>query len=343
MTSRLHVVAAAMSVLSLVAVGAVLLTMFDPRAVMQAVEGADISLVVWAIVLGAVVEALRAQRAAVMLRREHQITLEQSFGALVLSHAAGSILPIGPAGFGLQSVLTRRLANVPMPFSTGVFLACSILDRFSALPLIAFVLLALHLPAWVKLLLLGTLVQNVLSLLVPVIAAVMRSRLSHFAPRSRWGRKIHGAITDVEAGLATIVAGGWRIALPAITLSFLITAAAMLRLALLLSAFGLDASPHQLALLMLMGGLVGSMPVKVPGADAWAAGKLLRLVHLLGPGAGGFVLLSSVVATVEFPLLAAGILLWWALPRSQVSLRLGELVALVQQPRGDHPPATDAA
>jgi uncharacterized membrane protein YbhN (UPF0104 family) len=230
-----------------------------------------------------------------------------------------------------------------MPFSTGVFLACSILDRVSTLPVIAFVLVMLQLPTWVRFLLLGMVVQNALSLLVPLIAVVLRARLSHFMPRSRWGKKIHGAIVDIEAGLAAIGAGGWRVALPALALSFLITSAVILRLGLLLSAFELDPSPHQFALLAVMALLVGNMPVTLPGADAWAAGKLLWLVQLLGPGAGGFVLVSSVIAAVESPLLAAGVLLWWALPRSDVSLRLGELTALARQPAGGRPLVTDAA
>jgi hypothetical protein len=332
-----------MSAISLVAAGAVLTTMFDPRAVVQAVERADVSLLILAMALGAVIEVLRAQRAALLLRREHQITLEQSFGAQVLSRAASRLIPIGPACFGLQSLLTRRLANIPMPFSMGVFLACSVMDRFTTLPLIAFVLFAVHLPEWVKLILLGTLLQNLLSLLGPLIAAVMRRRVGQFAPHSSWGKKIIGVVADVGNGLAAIVAGGWRVALPAIALSFLITVGGILRLSLLLGAFELGASMHQLALLMLMGGLVGSMPVKLPGADVWATGKLLRLAHVIGPGAGGFVLLSGVIATVESPLLAAGVLLWWALPHSDVSLRLGEFVSLAQQTRGGHPPAADAA
>jgi hypothetical protein len=278
-----------------------------------------------------------------MLRQEHPITLEQSFGAQVLSHAVCCVFPIGPTCFGLQSLLTRRLANIPMPYSMGVFLAGSILERLTALPLIAFVLFAMHLPQWVKIILLGMLLQNLVSLLFPFIAALMRAQVSRLTPRSNWAKKIVGAVTEIEDGLATIVAGGWRIALPAIALSFLITLGGILRLSLLLGAFELGASARQLALLMLMGGLVGSMPVKVPGADAWATGKLLRLTHVMGPGAGGFVLLFSVIATVESPLLATGVLLWWALSHSDVSLRLGELVALARQARSGPPPARDVA
>jgi hypothetical protein len=165
-----------------------------------------------------------------------------------------------------------------------------------------------------------------------MFAAVMRSRI-HLTPRSGWGRKLHGVITDIEDGLATIVAGGWRIAMPAISLSLLITAIVMLRLGLLLDAFDMDASSHQLVMLLLTGLLVGSMPI--PGADAWATGQLLRVVRLLGPGAAGFTLLSSVIATLAPPVLAAGVLLWWALPRSRVSLRCGELAALIRQPPGE--------
>jgi uncharacterized membrane protein YbhN (UPF0104 family) len=313
-----------------VAAVAAVLTLFDPQAIVRGVLGANVALVVSAMAVGAVIELLRAQRAALMLRRRHRITLEQSFGAVVLSHAACRIIPIGPAGFGLQSLLARRLANIPIPFSAGVFLACSILERMMVIPLLGFVLVAVRIPDWVRYLLLGTLAQTVLALLLPVLAVLLRPRLGGLRPRSRWGCKLHGAIVDLESGLATIVAGGWRVALPAVALSFLITGGSLLRLIVLLAAFDLDASSHQIALLMVMGGLMGSMPVTTPGADAWATGKFVRLFHLLRPGASGFVLLSSVIAAIEAPLLAAGMLLWWAMPRSDVSLRLGEVVALAR-------------
>jgi hypothetical protein len=151
------------------------------------------------------------------------------------------------------------------------------------------------------------------------------------------------AIRQAEDGLAIVVAGGWRIALAALGLSFLLVATSLLRLALLLGAFRLSPSPHQLVLLVLLSGLIASVPVQIPGAGAWATGKLLRLIHVLGPGAGAFVLLSSVTGVVETPLLGLGILLWWALPHSRVSLRLSELVTLTQESRSDQPGHADIA
>jgi uncharacterized protein (TIRG00374 family) len=332
-----RVIAAFLAVASVAAVGAALLTTFDPHAVVRALARADFSLIVAAVAVGAIIEVLRAQRAALMLRRRYPITLEQSFGAVVLSHAACRIVPIGPAGLGLQSLLTRRLASIPIVFSAGAFLACSILERLAAVPLLIFVLLTAHIPDWFRYILLGALAQTVVSLLIPLLAILTRFRLDRLRPRSRWGRKLRGAISDLENGLATIVAGGWRVVLSVIALSLAVAAGSVLRLTLLLAAFDLHASVHQIALLMVMGGLMGSMPVTVPGADAWATGRLLRLIHVIRPGAGGFVLLSSVIATVEAPLLAAGVLLWWALPHSKVSLRLGEIVALTRRSSGPQP------
>jgi uncharacterized protein (TIRG00374 family) len=332
-----------LSVVSLIAVVAVLGSMFDLRAVVGALERTNIWLVLWAVLLGALIEVLRAQRDALMLRREHRISLERCFGARVLSHGVTRIVPIGPACFALQGLLTRRLSGIPTPYSTGVFVAGSILERLAVMPLIAFVLWSMHLPGWVRLILLGMLVQNALSLLVPLAATVIRYPLSRHTPRSRWHRKVHGAITDIQNGLSVVVAGGWRVTLPALSLSFLISAGSFLRLAILLDAFDLDASAQQIALLLLMCGLVGSMPVRVPGSDAWATGKLLRLVKLGGAGAGGFVLLYSVLTMVEMPLFAAAILVWWALPPSSVSLRFGDVIALAKQPGGHPPSAADVA
>lgn len=333
MTGRFRLAVLVTLALSLAAVAATPLIMFDRNAVVRTVARANISLILSAVMLGAVVELLRAQRAAIVLRRQHPISLEKAFGAQVLSHATGCLFPLGPAGFGVQSLLTFRLASVPMAFSAGVLLACSVLDRVAVLPLIALVYWTLQLPGWARLLLLGMLIHSVLSLLVPFVALTARTPLSRFTPSSGWGKKIHGAITGVETGLTSVMTGGWVIALPSMALSVLIVAGTFLRLTVLLRAFGLGASPHQVALLVVMGGLVGSMPVKLPGTDAWATGKLLGLTRLIGPGAGGFVLVSSVIALMEAPLLAAAVLVWWALPRSAVSLGPGEFAALALRSR----------
>jgi uncharacterized membrane protein YbhN (UPF0104 family) len=316
---------------------------FDLHTVWRTWERADLSLLILAVALGVVVQVLRAQRAAFLLRREHQITLEQCFGAQVLSHAVQNIIPLGPGGYGLQGALTRRLANIPIPFSVGVFVACGFLDNVSTLPLICAVLWTMHLPAWIRLILLCALVRSSLVLLVPMIAALMRHRLHAISPRTVWGKKMLGAIADIDDGLATVVAGGWRSILPALALSGLITGGSMLRLSLLASAVELATSPHQVALLLVMGGLMKSVPVAVPGADAWATSRLARLVHVVGAGAAGFVILSSLLASLESPLLAAGVLLWWALPLSRVRLRFGEVVSLARHPAVEPPRVSDAA
>jgi uncharacterized membrane protein YbhN (UPF0104 family) len=218
-----------------------------------------------------------------------------------------------------------------------------VLDHLSIIPLLTLVLLAMHLPGWMRLLLLGALLHSVLSLVLPLLAAATRSRLGRLAPRPGWRQKLLGTIRQAEDGLAVIVSGGWRIAVSAAALSLLLAAMSLLRLALLLGAFELNPSPHQLVLLVLLGGMLGSVPIQLPGASAWATGKLLRLIHVLGPGASAFVLVSSVMGVVETPLLALGLLLWWALPHSRVSMRLSELVALSQESRSERPSGADVA
>jgi uncharacterized protein (TIRG00374 family) len=332
-----------MGAVSLLAAGVAIQTMYNPHAVVRAMERANLSLLLWAVVVGTASQGLRAQRLAIMVRRHYRISLEQAFGARVLSHAASSILPLGPATMGLESVLLRRLAQVPLAYAGGIVGACAVLDHVSIIPLLTLVLLAMHVPAWMRLLLLATLLHSFLSLSLPLLAAATRSRLGRLTPRSRWRAVALHAIRQAEDGLAIVVAGGWRIALAALGLSFLLVATSLLRLALLLGAFRLSPSPHQLVLLVLLSGLIASVPVQIPGAGAWATGKLLRLIHVLGPGAGAFVLLSSVTGVVETPLLGLGILLWWALPHSRVSLRLSELVTLTQESRSDQPGHADIA
>src|SRR5579859_1676878 len=83
---RSGALAAFIVTVGVVAVAAAVIKTFDARAVWRAVEGADFSFLFLALVLGAFLQVLRAQRAALLLRREHQISLEQCFGAQVLSH-----------------------------------------------------------------------------------------------------------------------------------------------------------------------------------------------------------------------------------------------------------------
>lgn len=341
--SRLPLVVAATATISLVAAGAAILALYDPHSVLRAVARAHVSLLLWALPVSAFTQVLRAQRVAVITRPHYRISLEQTFGARVLSRGVTSIVPLGPAGIGLEGLLLRRLAQIPIGFASGVFVACAVLDHVSVIPLLALAFLGMHLPEWIRLLLLGALVHSVLLLLVPLLAAVMRSRLGRMATaptrtgRHRWRTRLLVTMRQVDDGLAAMVAGGWRVAVSAFALSFLIVAASLLRLALLLAAFELKPSPHQLVLLLLMGGLMGSMPVQLPGASTWATGKLLRIIHVLGPGAGAFVLLSSVIGIVEAPLLALGMLVWWALPHSQMSFRLSELATLSQESRSEQP------
>lgn len=326
------VLIAVISWLSLVAGILVVLRSFDLQAVWQVLEGVDPTFLVLALAVGVGLQVLRAQRAALLLRQEHRITLEQCFGAQVLCHAVENIIPIGPGGYGLQGALTRRLAGIPIPFAVGVFVSCGLLENLSVVPLVVTALLTMHLPQWTRLILLGALARSSLILLIPLIAAVTRHRLRALSARTSWGRRAGRAAAEIEDGLATVVAGGWRSTLQVLGLSCLITAGSMLRLSLFFTAVGLAATPHQLALLLVMGGLMQSIPVALPGANAWATSNLARLVHIAGPGAAGFGILTSVITAVESPMLAAGVLLWWTLPLSRDRLRLGELVRLARHP-----------
>lgn len=332
MVNRRSTQIAALSSLGLGVGVALALRSFDLHAVWRTLEGVDPTFLVLALAVGVALQVLRAQRAALLLRQKHQISLEQCFGAQVLSHAVQNIVPIGPGGYGLQGALARRLAGVPIPFAAGVFVSCGLLENLSVLPLVLTALLTMHLPEWLRLVLVCATVRSSLILLVPLIAALTRHRLRGLKPRSGWGRGLGRAMAEVEDGLATVVAGGWRSTLAVLGLSCLITAGCMLRLSLFVSAVDLRATPHQLALLLAMGGLMQSVPAAGPGANAWATSKLARLVHVAGAGAAGFGVLTGLLTAVESPVLAASILFWWALPHSRVRLRLAELISLARHP-----------
>jgi hypothetical protein len=61
---------------------------------------------------------------------------------------------------GLRCLLTYGLKRIPMLFSAGVFLTASVLDSSALLPLLMYLLVAVSLPVWQRILLSGVLVQT---------------------------------------------------------------------------------------------------------------------------------------------------------------------------------------
>ena len=109
------------------------------------------------------------------------------------------------------------------------------------------------------------------------------------------------------------------------SLTLLSTAVAMLQLKLLLMSVRLPAFAAQLCLLLIFSSIVGCLPLPVPGAGTLAMTKSLAGAGVLGIGIPGFTLVTSAVSTIETPLLAICILMWWSLRRSPFSIGWKEI------------------
>jgi uncharacterized membrane protein YbhN (UPF0104 family) len=304
---------------------AVVSTTFGAGNTLHAIHRANVPLVLSAVSIGALIEGIRARRAAILLSQDRRITFGQSFTTMMLSYGAGHILPFAPTTLALRAWLTNRVVGIRIPFATGVFLACSVLDALALLPLLIFLLLAAPLPKWERVALCGMLAQSALFLLAPLLSAALARRFGREQTHRPWMERLLRLMEGAAAGLGTVVRGGWWPAIQAVGLSFLSAALGMARLAFLVRAFGLAPTHNQLYLLMSLGSFVGNLPIQVPGAGTWTALALLHVVGIGGSGLGGYVLLSRFIDAVESPALAIGALAVWVGAKRPGRERLKEM------------------
>jgi uncharacterized membrane protein YbhN (UPF0104 family) len=210
-----------------------------------------------------------------------------------------------------------------------------VLDSAALIPLLVYLLTMVPLPVWQRILFGGVLVQSTLFLLVPLLGGYLGSLLPRVAVNNgmpalirRIAHIVECAMTDVAA----IVSGGWKRAVLLVCLTVSMALLGMLRLALLLHAFGLQVTWHQLCLLMIFSSLVGNLPIPIPGAGTWATAKALAVAGVAGSGIGGYILVIRAISSTETPLLALCVLAWWSLPWSRTSLHLKDLHALRKRP-----------
>jgi uncharacterized membrane protein YbhN (UPF0104 family) len=320
---------------------------FGLHHVLRALERADPYMVMTAFMIGAIVQVLRGKRAAIMLSQDRPVTTWQSFSTMIVADGLGSLIPIVPGGAALRYVLTRRVTGVPVAFCAGVFMIESVLDSIGISAIIVCLLVLMRLPAWLIVALLGALVQSAAFLAFAALATPLRNYLlRHWAGcASQRARYIGGGglarfqrwlyslclMGDrMVAGFGAVTACGWRTVMPVITLSLAMTALSLVRLEFLLRAFELDATINQVLIMMVLSGLVGIMPLKVPASGTWATTKLLRVVRLVGPGAGGFVIFSRLISSSESLLLALPVLGWWSMVQGAEAMHLGDLLGGVE-------------
>lgn len=338
--------------LSVGVTAAVFICMFSPGRVIRAIQSANIGLIVLAFLSGILIEVIKARRVSLMLSRSRPVTMGEAFGIDVVSHGIGHLVPVAPTTMALRSLLANRIKAIPLLFSAGVFLAADVLDNTALLPLVAYLLTMVALPVWQRVLLGGLLVQGLIFVIVPFLGGSAGAFLSRVSDRRLpgWLVGVVRAVESTASGMASVATGGWTIGSVLAVLTLSAVMVGMLRLELLLHAFGLDASWTQLCWLMILSSLVGKLPIAVPGAGVWAATRALKVAAITGPGVGGYVLVLRTISSIETPLLALGVLLWWSMPGSSSTIRASDLRQLwrgLRLPDKAHdrclsPPASEA-
>jgi membrane protein YdbS with pleckstrin-like domain len=320
---------------SVVVAGAILLRFFGADNVADAIAQANIWLIALVVLLGAVIQLVRAQRARCMLADDDSVSLPHTYGAMVLGHGLGDLLPLAPGGPLLRCFLTERLSGIPAAFSAGVFMLEGMLDGLGPALLIGYLLLALSIPRWTRWALVAALLQSTVVLLLPALAKVL-PRYAHM-PHVQ-GRRVAGLLRlghQITDGLVTVVARGPRSAGKVLGLSLLVTLLNAVQMALFLHAFDLGASFNALLLLLVLTLASGSLPIKIPGAGTLATTAVLGVAGIHGAGVAGYVLVSRVVLSSETAFLALALLVWWSITGQWSRIGVHSLGAML---RGQHRP-----
>jgi hypothetical protein len=308
--------------ISVVACGAFLASVYGFATLLSTLSHANVALIAAAVGGGAVIQVVRARRAAILLSRQRRVRLGDTYNAMVVGHGIGDLVPVIPAGVALRSFLTDRLSLVPIAFSAGVFMLEGVLDGIGPALVTGFLLLASQLQTWVRIVLVVTICQSVLLFALPLVAHVLR-RSRRLSVLPGWMTRLIVQGGDVADGLASGLSQGWFKLLSVAGLSVLTTALGCLQLVLFLSAFGLTTSASNVLLILVLTLVAGSLPIKFPGSGTLATAAVLQVTSVHGPGVVGFVLMSRAVLSSETTLLACVTLVWWAATGRMADLRLG--------------------
>jgi uncharacterized protein (TIRG00374 family) len=289
--------------------------------IINAADGADPWYLLDAVVLGVLIQVVRAQRARWLLARSKDVSLPNSYSAMVVGHGIGDLVPVAPGGPVLRSVLTERLAGIPIAFSGGAYLVEGMLDVIAPALLVPYLLLAMPLPSWTHWVLLGVAIQAAVLLAVLAVLAARShsgSCLPSFAsPRFR---RLAG---QIASGLRAVTAGGLKRCLQVCGLSLLLLPLAAAQVGFFLHAFGLGISPGGLILLLVVMLSSGSVPLKIPAFGTISAAAALPLVGIHGAAAGGYLLVSQLMLSSQTAMLALLVVGWWLLRGFQPSTEGG--------------------
>jgi uncharacterized protein (TIRG00374 family) len=297
--------------ISIAIAGAVVIHAYGPAQVVGAASDAHRWILLDAVILGALIQVVRAQRSRWLLAGHQPVSLSHSYSAMVVGHGIGDLVPVAPGGPVLRSVLTERLAGIPIPYSGGAYMVEGALDTIVPALLVPYVLLTMSLPSWAHWVLIGIAVQA--ALLVTVLGALaLRSperatgRLSSFvSPR------LLQPARQIAEGLRALTAGGPERCLIVAGLSLLLLGLTAAQMALFLHAFALHDSVSGLLLLLVVTLSAGSLPLKIPAFGTMSAAAALPIAGIHGPVVGGYLLVTQFLLSSQTVFLAVLVLAWW--------------------------------
>jgi len=291
--------------------GAFLIHSFGLQQMLTAASSANLWLLAGAMALGAVIQVVRAQRTLCLFGKNRQVSLFQSFAAMVVGHGIGDLVPLAPGGPVLRAVLTQRLTRIPVALSAGVYMVEGMLDVLTPALLIPYLLFVVPIPAWTRWVLAGVLAQAAVLLAILVVLAIRpRVRLARRLPFISAPRLVLRA-RQLGEGLRALSAGGPRQSVLIAAFSVLVLALSAGQIALFLRAFALTPSANGLLLLLVVMLSSGSIPFKIPALGTISAAAALPVAGIHGPNVGGYLLTSQFLLSSET--LALGILVigWW--------------------------------
>ncbi len=298
---------------------------FGVRNVLTALTQVNPWLLAVVVILGGLIQVVRAQRARCLLSSEREVHLRHAYGAMVIAHGLGDFIPVAPGGPALRCFLTKRLSDIPMAFSAGTFMVEGLLDGLGPSLLIVYLLLILSMPTWVRWILIAALVQSSLIFIVPSLIRSLAHSRGRRPPGGDRLNRLWCVGCQLADGFGSVASRGPRTAWPVASLSLLVTGISCLQTLFFLRACGLTVPFNEVLLVLVLTLVTGSIPLKLPGSGTLATVGVLRIAGIHGAGLGGYIVLSRVVFSSETAVLALLLLSWWGLTGQARELRLSRL------------------
>jgi uncharacterized protein (TIRG00374 family) len=285
------------------------MSVFGAYQVLTAVESANLSALATVAALGILIQVLRAERARRLIAGGYEVTLAQSYRAMVVGHGIGDLLPLAPGGPVLRSVLLERYAKVPVAFSAGAFVMEGVLDGLGIAVLSGMLLIVVPVSSSMRQMLVASLAPVLFVIVLLLVSR--RLVLRRAAPAHEAKPTLVRQLTrQVAAGLNAAISQGPAAAVVLLAMTVLITVCSAAQIELLLRAFGIAASPQSLLILVVLTLAAGSIPVKLPGSGTVTAAAVMPMAGIHGAGVAGYLLVSRAIFSSQTTVLALLLLGW---------------------------------